>query len=632
MVEQPGSPSGGERRLDEAIAAYYHALEAGAPPERGPFLARYPDLAEELASFLDNLAAFEGRVGGPPGPAAAQAAGRPPLSTVGPEAEALPNPEAGPRALRTFGDYELLGPIAEGGMGVVFRARQKGLNRTVALKMIRAGQLAAEADVRRFQAEAEAVAQLQHPHIVPIYEVGEHEGQHYFSMKLIEGGNLNDHLPCYRGDARSAARLVATVARAVHFAHQCGILHRDLKPANILLDEGGEPLVTDFGLAKRIAADGGLTASGAIVGTPAYMPPEQARADKLLTTAADVYALGAILYELLTGQPPFRAATMADTLLQVLEQEPTPPTELNPKADPDLCAVALKCLDKGPKRRYESAAALADELERWLRGEGVQARPVGRLRRRLHWLKQHPTITVLFGVSLVGPVFWTSVLWSTGDISTNAALRLCLMVAVSQALVLLLVLPDALSARLASEERLASRPPEPVAPPTPAPASPTVRQLQRSVLAGVARGAGEGLALGGLLLIVRFALLWLRRGRWPDPGLEWFGGFFFNAALMLGLARGLARLHREPGPLPLRLSWWLYGSIGFWFLSLSVNSLGWWLRLAVWLVFALEALCLGGLLVWPAHRSLSRSCRVGFIPGAAQHLRALVSRVWVCAG
>jgi hypothetical protein len=267
--------------------------------------------------------------------------------------------------------------------------------------MILAGQLAGPADRLRFRQEAEAAAGLDHPNILPVFDVGEHDGHAYFSMKLVGGGNLAQHLAqSPRTTVRGLVPLLEQVARGVHHAHQRGILHRDLKPANILIDADGTPYVTDFGLAKKVAGDSGLTHTGAVVGTPSYMSPEQARGDRQVTTAADVYSLGAILYECLTGSPPFRAATVYETVRQVIEQEPVPPRALNPKADPDLAAVALKCLAKEPAGRYESATALADDLERWLAGEPTKARPLPVLGQAWRWLRRNATTAA--GLAVLG--------------------------------------------------------------------------------------------------------------------------------------------------------------------------------------------------------------------------------------
>jgi tetratricopeptide (TPR) repeat protein len=385
-----------DRQLDELVVAYLEAVDAGQAPDRARWLERAPELAAELAEFF----ADQDRVRGWTEPLRGLSPQPADLFTgatvVGPRGTSAVAPGAFVR------DYWLIEEIARGGMGVVYKARQLSLGRPVALKMILGGPSATPADLRRFRSEAEAAAHLDHPNIVPIYEVGEHAGQHFFSMKLIEGGSLKDHMARVRGDARAGARLLAVAVRAVHYAHQRGILHRDLKPANILLDAQGRPHITDFGLAKRIERDAGLTRSGAVVGTPSYMAPEQARGQtRQLTVAADVYSLGAILYELLTGRPPFRGKDLLDVLRQVVEREPQRPGAVASGVDRDLETVCLKCLRKEPEKRYESAVALAEDLERWLRGEPIRARRAGPAERALKWARRRPAAAALAAVLAV---------------------------------------------------------------------------------------------------------------------------------------------------------------------------------------------------------------------------------------
>jgi hypothetical protein len=320
---------------------------------------------------------------------------------------------AAPACIRYFGDYEITSEIARGGMGVVFRARQISLNRPVALKMILAGQLANEQEVRRFYTEAEAAANLDHPGIVPIFEVGQHEGQHYFSMGFVEGQSVAQRLAAGPLPPREAAALLAKVADSIDYAHQRGVIHRDLKPANILIDANGSPRVTDFGLAKKLQSDSALTGSGQIMGTPSYMPPEQAGGQRgEVGPSADVYALGATLYALITGRPPFQAATAMDTVLQVINDEPVPPRRLNASVPMDLETICLKCLEKDQGKRYATAADLAADLRRFLAGEPIVARPITRIERAVKWVRRRPAIAALSGltalvaVSALGLVLW----------------------------------------------------------------------------------------------------------------------------------------------------------------------------------------------------------------------------------
>lgn len=311
---------------------------------------------------------------------------------------ASPLPPGSP--VSSFGSYQLIEIIGEGGMGVVYKARQRTLDRIVALKMMRSGSLASESEVKRFRSEAQAVARLQHPNVVAIHEVGEQDGQFFFSMDYIEGKNLAEVIRRTPLSPERAARYVKTIAEATHYAHERGILHRDLKPANVLIDASDQPRITDFGLAKHIETDSDLTVSGAVMGTPSYMPPEQAAGRrKEIGLASDVYSLGAILYDLLTGRPPFRADTPVDTLRQVLDTEPAPPRLLNAKVPRDLETICLKCLAKEPGQRYSSAQELADDLGRFLRREPIQARPVGRLGRLGRWCRRNPVIAGFSGAT-----------------------------------------------------------------------------------------------------------------------------------------------------------------------------------------------------------------------------------------
>ncbi len=352
----------------------------------------------------------------PDAPVAARDDGGP-AANVEANAAAAPHSKKAARAvelLGELGDYELLEEIGRGGQGVVFRARQKSLNRTVALKVISLGQWASKAHLKRFRLEAEAAAHLEHPGIVPIHEVGERDGQCYFSMKFVEGGQLDEVVRRAPMSIRQGAELIAKVARTVHYAHEHGILHRDIKPGNILLDAKGEPHLTDFGLARLVESESSVTHTLEVLGTPSYMAPEQAVGNNAaISSVTDVYGLGAVLYQLLTGQPPFAGGTTYETIKLLLDTEPRQPRQLNPKIDRDLSTICLKCLEKDPKRRYSSALALAEDLEHWLKHEPIQARHIGIFTRGRKWGQRNPTSALLAAclVALAAAAGW--IVWKS---------------------------------------------------------------------------------------------------------------------------------------------------------------------------------------------------------------------------
>jgi WD40 repeat protein len=414
LARLPGLAADAEAALDLIFSEFLLREALGEAPHPEEYLARFPAHAEPLRRQFELLRALQsgGADADPadtPGPAV-EAATLPPAApgpertTDSPAGEAAdlyatrdtprlgPAPAEGPPAVP---GYEVLGELGRGGMGVVYRARQTGLGRTVALKMILAGGHAGAQDRARFKAEAEAIARLQHPNIVQVHEVGEHGGLPFFSLEFCPGGSLAQKL---RGDplpAREAARLVELLAGAVQAAHAAQVVHRDLKPANVLLAADGTPKVTDFGLAKRLD-EAGQTASGAVMGTPSYMAPEQAAGQtRQVGPAADVYALGAILYELVTDRPPFKAASSLDTILQVIGDEPVPPSRLNRGVSRDLETICLTCLHKEPARRYASARALAEDLRAFQESRPIRARPVGGLGRAWRWCRRNPAVAGL---------------------------------------------------------------------------------------------------------------------------------------------------------------------------------------------------------------------------------------------
>jgi serine/threonine-protein kinase len=351
-----------EERLAALVSELSDRMQRGEAVDLDEECRRHPELALDLRELWGVIAVARAAAASSSQPEPAQ-----------PRARELPSDSV--QLPARFGDYLLKQELGRGGMGVVYRATQTSLGREVAVKMILRGQLASPADRQRFEAEAQAAARLDHPGIVPVYEVGEIDARPYFSMKFVHGTTLAQRLAEGPLPSRDAARMLAAVARAIHFAHMRGVLHRDLKPSNILLDEQGEPHVTDFGLAKQTSDAPTLTKTGAVLGTPAYMAPEQAAgAGGRVGPQSDVYSLGVILYHMLTGRPPFQAASPGEMVLLVLEQDPVPPRMLNPQADRDLEMICLRCLQKPMDLRYASAAALADDLEAYLNDESIAAR------------------------------------------------------------------------------------------------------------------------------------------------------------------------------------------------------------------------------------------------------------------
>jgi eukaryotic-like serine/threonine-protein kinase len=387
-------------------------LRTGESARVEDYLDRFPDLGHDRSAVVELIAAeYALRLQWRGHASADEYLGRFPEYADELRARFAASPPAsGPRTLVVpVGQrpdppgYQFGAELGRGGMGVVYRAFQPALNRSVAVKTMTPGYATAE-ELDRFRREAEAIARLDHPHIVPVYEVGEHAGLPYYSMKLYPGGSLAGRVRGPSTDPRADALLVETVARAVHHAHQRGVLHRDLKPSNILLDDAGQPHIADFGLAKRFDPIVGASLESQVVGTPGYLAPEQARGNELVTTATDVYGVGALLYELLTGGPPFLGATPLATLAQVVRDAPRPPRQVNPAVAPDLELICLKCLEKDPARRYPSAEALADDLERLRHGEPISARPVGRLEGGRLWVRRNPVLAAIGGTAILSLV------------------------------------------------------------------------------------------------------------------------------------------------------------------------------------------------------------------------------------
>jgi tetratricopeptide (TPR) repeat protein/tRNA A-37 threonylcarbamoyl transferase component Bud32 len=409
LAQQPSLREDAEAVLDLVYQEVMLREEAGESPQLDEYVRRFPELAAELQlQFeLESAIQWEPAVMGPEHPTILGDSGKRPSPTCAP---ALPG-------------YQILGELGRGGMGVVYKARQLRLNRIVALKMILAGDYAPPETAVRFLAEAESIARVHHPHIVQIFAYGDHDGRPYFEMEYVDGGSLADRLGGKSWPLRDAACLIESLARAIHAAHRLGVVHRDLKPANILLTNDGIPKIADFGLAKCLDTETGLTRTESIVGSPCYMAPEQAgEGGRPIGPGADVYSLGAVLYELITGRPPFQAATVLETLEQVRSVSPIAPARLRPELPRDLTTICLKCLEKDPARRYESAGELADDLRRFQAGEAIRARPVGAHERLWRWCRREPVIASMALALLAGFVA-VATQWRRAELHLKDALH-----------------------------------------------------------------------------------------------------------------------------------------------------------------------------------------------------------------
>ena len=419
MSDSEVQPDDRERQLDAIIAEYYRLEEKGEHPDRTEFIARYPEFQQELSEFFVDLGMFEHS-----GRSDSDDPALEPTITAGTSQRKY---LAAGVVVRYFGVYEILEELGSGGMGVVYKARHAQLRKLVALKMIRAGELASAFEVKMFQAEARAAAKLDHPGIVAVHEVGMHAGQHFYSMDYIAGGSLSK---LHRDEpiaARRAADLVRQMAEAIHYAHGMGIVHRDLKPANVLLTTTGVPRITDFGLAKRMWADedsmsAHITETGQILGTAGYMSPEQAEGKtRLVGEPADIYSLGAVLYALLTSRAPFVGESQADTIKQVIEKEPVSPRVLNPSLPRDLETICLKCLNKERHERYGTAQLLAEDLQRFLEGRPVLARPISRPARAWRWCRRNSAVATLLGLVLLVAIGSPIVAWQQYNLKKTLA-------------------------------------------------------------------------------------------------------------------------------------------------------------------------------------------------------------------